>query len=152
MPERPDPAITLADLKAILEEPSLLLPGAEAKSLDSFDYRYLDGEMPQPIRVTVDPGFYEMHADSVEFWTPGSPAFPDLRVFDHTGRLRNRCSERAVQSFTGACAARSQPLGSLICNLSSDKVVGFSPFRELQAYLFLAQGCRLGTLWRYHKG
>ncbi len=79
LPPRSDPAITLADLKAILDRPILLPPGADAKPLDASDYRYLDGEMPAPIRVTVDPQFFEAHSDSVEFWTPGSPAFPKLR-------------------------------------------------------------------------
>ena len=25
--------------------------------------------------------FYEMHSDSVELWTPGSPTFPDLEIY-----------------------------------------------------------------------
>jgi hypothetical protein len=31
--------------------------------------------------VTTDRDFFEMQSDSVEFWTPGSPAFPELTVY-----------------------------------------------------------------------
>ena len=63
----------------------MLLPGTEASPLNDKDYRMIDGTLSKPVRITVDREFYEMHADSVEFWTPGSPAFPDLAAFriDH---------------------------------------------------------------------
>jgi hypothetical protein len=38
-------------------------------------------DLPNAIRVTTDRDFFEMHSDSVEFWTPGSPAFPDLAAY-----------------------------------------------------------------------
>ncbi|ATQ68860.1 MULTISPECIES: DEAD/DEAH box helicase [Methylosinus] len=82
MPKRPDPALTLADLREILSKPRLMPPGREAKPLDGSDFRYEDGDLPEPIRVTVDPAFFEEHSDSVEFWTPGSPAFPPLGRFN----------------------------------------------------------------------
>jgi hypothetical protein len=75
---RANPALTLADLRAILESPGLLPKGAEAKHLGESDYRYLNGHLPEAIRVTIDRDFFERHAESVEFWTPGSPAFPEL--------------------------------------------------------------------------
>ena len=34
------------------------------------------GNGAMKIAVTTDADFYEEHSDSVEFWTPGSPAFP----------------------------------------------------------------------------
>lgn len=81
MPDRPDPALTLADLRRVLEQPRLMPAGKEAKPLNGADFRYEDGDLPQAIRVTIDPAFFEEHADSVEFWTPGSPAFPRLEEF-----------------------------------------------------------------------
>lgn len=84
MPERPDPAITLSDLRAILDQPPLLPSDTEAVHLNQKDYRLTTGTFPRPIRITVDRDFYEMHSDSVEFWTPGSPTFPDLEPFRHT--------------------------------------------------------------------
>jgi hypothetical protein len=55
--------------------------GLEAVHLNDKDYRFVDGYLPQAVRITVDREFYEMHADSVEFWTPGSPTFPDLEIY-----------------------------------------------------------------------
>jgi hypothetical protein len=81
IPVRPDPAITLSDLRAILDRPILLPLGAEAVHLNEKDYRLVNGHLPYAVRITVDREFYEMHADSVEFWTPGSATFPDLKDY-----------------------------------------------------------------------
>jgi len=81
VPVRPEPAITLADLRALLDHPALLLAGSDAEPLNDRDYRFVDGFLPQAVRVTVDREFYDLHSDSVELWTPGSPAFPDLNAF-----------------------------------------------------------------------
>jgi SNF2 family DNA or RNA helicase len=78
---RPDPAISLSDLRAILDLPKLLPLGLEAVHLNDKDYRFVDGNLPHAVRITVDREFYEMHSDSVEFWTPGSPTFPDLEIY-----------------------------------------------------------------------
>jgi len=80
LPPRPDPALTLGDLRQILDASDLLPKGVEAKHLGKSDYRYLNGHLPEAIRVTVDRDFFERHAESVEFWSPGSPAFPELDV------------------------------------------------------------------------
>lgn len=41
------------------------------------------------ISVTTDPDFFDEHPESVEFWTPGSPAFPrmptNLEIPEETG-------------------------------------------------------------------
>ncbi|RUW37699.1 helicase-related protein, partial [Mesorhizobium sp. M1E.F.Ca.ET.041.01.1.1] len=81
VPARPDPAITLSDLRAVLDRPILLPLGTEAGHLNEKDYRLVDGYLPSAVRVTVDREFYEMHSDSVELWTPGSPTFPDLEIY-----------------------------------------------------------------------
>ncbi|RWD20549.1 MAG: hypothetical protein EOS57_08830 [Mesorhizobium sp.] len=81
VPARPDPAITLSDLRAVLDRPVLLPRGTEAIHLNEKDYRLTDGNLPHAIRVTIDREFFEMHSDSVEFWTPGSPSFPDLEIY-----------------------------------------------------------------------
>jgi hypothetical protein len=81
VPPRPDPAITLSDLRAVLDRPILLPLGTEAKHLNEKDYRLVDGYLPHAVRITVDREFYEMHSDSVEFWTPGSPTFPNLEPY-----------------------------------------------------------------------
>jgi len=83
LPPRPDPTLTLGDLRSILEAPDLLPKGTDARHLGDADYRYLNGDLPEAIRVTTDRDFFEKHAESVEFWTPGSPAFPDLTPFQN---------------------------------------------------------------------
>jgi hypothetical protein len=68
----------------VFDPPGLLLLGHSATALDKKDYRLVDGYLPHAIRVTVDRDCYEMHADSVEFWTPpGSPTFHDLAIYHH---------------------------------------------------------------------
>lgn len=81
LPVRPDPAINLSDLRIILDRPILLPSGSEALRLNEKDYRFVDGFLPHAVRVTVDREFYELHSDSVEFWTPGSPTFLDLEIY-----------------------------------------------------------------------
>ncbi|RWA80835.1 DEAD/DEAH box helicase [Mesorhizobium sp.] len=85
MPWRPDPALTLSELRAVLNQPKLLPLGTEAAQLNEKDYRLVDGFLPKAVRITVDRDFYEMHADSVEFWTPGSPTFPNLDLYRTAG-------------------------------------------------------------------
>ena len=81
IPARANPAISLSDLRNILDQPMLMPSGSEALHLNEKDYRYIDGFLPEAVRVTVDREFYEMHSDSVEFWTPGSPTFPNLEIY-----------------------------------------------------------------------
>ena len=33
--------------------------------------------MRRPVRVTTRADYYDEHGESVELWSPGSPAFPD---------------------------------------------------------------------------
>lgn len=81
VPAQPDPALTLSDLRAVLDRPILLPRGLELVPLNEKDYPFVDGKLAHAIRITVDREFYEMHADSVEFWTPGSPTFPNLDTY-----------------------------------------------------------------------
>ena len=81
VPARPDPALTLSDLRAILDRPLLMPLGTQAAHLGGKDYTLEDGYLPTAVRITVDRDFYELHADSVEFWTPGSPTFPNLEIY-----------------------------------------------------------------------
>lgn len=77
MPERNPPLYDLPYLDTVLKTPALLPPGYEAAPLaGDKDYKYVIPGRKEPIRVTTDPSFYEDHAESVELWSPGSPAFP----------------------------------------------------------------------------
>ena len=76
-PRRPHPAYTLADLQSLLNRPDLLPPGITIKVAGIKDFSYLSPGMPQAVRVTTDPEFYDQNSDSVELWSPGSPLFPE---------------------------------------------------------------------------
>ena len=73
---RPEPSLTLSDLERVLRSPDLLPSGVEAAPLGDFDYRYTAPELGRTVRVTLDRTFFDAHAESVEFWSPGSPTFP----------------------------------------------------------------------------
>ncbi|MCZ7559937.1 MAG: hypothetical protein M5U30_07765 [Burkholderiaceae bacterium] len=73
--ERPPAPYDLEDLGRLLDHPKLLPPGCEAQRANSKDVFWLQPGAPK-VAVTTDPEFFEEHADSLEFWTPGSPAFP----------------------------------------------------------------------------
>jgi hypothetical protein len=73
--ERPPAPYTLNELGRLLDHPKLLPAGCEAQRVSSKDVFWIQPGSPQ-VAVTTDPDFFEEHADSVEFWTPGSPAFP----------------------------------------------------------------------------
>lgn len=73
--ERAPAPYDLQDLDRLLDRPKLLPPGYETKRLSAKETVWVQPGVSQ-IAVTTDADFYEEHSDSVEFWTPGSPAFP----------------------------------------------------------------------------
>ncbi|MFZ3041089.1 MAG: helicase-related protein [Thiobacillus sp.] len=75
MPPRPPVPYGLEELGRLLDRPKLLPAGVEARRVSSKDVFWTQPGAPQ-ISVTTDVDFYEEHPESVEFWTPGSPAFP----------------------------------------------------------------------------
>lgn len=94
LPSRPDPALTLADLKSILDRPQLLPKGTAAGHLGDVDYRYIDGRLPEPIRVTLDREFFERHSDSV-FGALDLQHFPSLIM----GRIQQPLQEGGRKCF-----------------------------------------------------
>lgn len=75
MGERPAAPYGLEELGQLLDHPELLPAGCEAQRVNSKDVFWLQPGEPK-VAVTTDPTFFEEHADSLEFWTPGSPSFP----------------------------------------------------------------------------
>lgn len=85
----------------------MLLPsGSEALHLNEKDYRFVDGFLPHAVRVTVDREFYEMHSDSVEFWTPGSPTV-SVRADRYGFQRQGRRSSTFVILWSGVRAMMS---------------------------------------------
>jgi hypothetical protein len=76
MPERPAALYSLSELQRLLTTPALLPPGITVTPAGEKDFAYLQPGMTQPIRVTTDPEYYDLHSDSVELWSPGNPLFP----------------------------------------------------------------------------
>lgn len=76
LPPRPEPALDLDRLDAVLRNPDLMPPGVMVRPLGSREYGYLAPDMPEELRVTTDADRFEAYADSLELWSPGSPVFP----------------------------------------------------------------------------
>ncbi len=88
---RPPPPYDLEDLGRLLDHAKLLPPGCEAHRATGNDVFWLQPGAQQ-VAVTTDPDFFEENPESLEFWTPGSPAFPQLTApvgdVDHQITLR----------------------------------------------------------------
>ena len=88
-PTRPTPKLSLADLDAILERPTLLPAGLTVKKLQAGEYSYDAPGVPKAIRVTTRAAYYEEHGESMELWSPGSPAFPEPDEFAPAEEVQN---------------------------------------------------------------
>ena len=82
--DRSPAAYGLEELGVLLDRAKLLPPGCEAHRANSKDVFWTQ---PGALRiaVTTDLDFFEEHADSVEFWTPGNPSFPVVSVDETSG-------------------------------------------------------------------
>ena len=76
-PPRPEPLYDLGHLGAILESEKLLPPGVEVKKVGGKDFSYIAPGMARAVRVTADPEYFDLHPESTELWSPGSPVFPE---------------------------------------------------------------------------
>ncbi len=75
-PPRPAPKLTLPDLDLILQRADSLPPGIVIKKLQDGEYAYQAPGLAEPVRITTRPDYFDEHSDSLELWSPGSPAFP----------------------------------------------------------------------------
>ena len=76
MPEMGRPALSIEDLKAIVEQPRLMPQGYELQQLNGDDFAVEEPASRRRRRATLSRGFYANHFDHTDFWTPGSAAFP----------------------------------------------------------------------------
>lgn len=74
-PILPEPAHDFEDLNRLLDHPKLLPPGVELQRVRANEVFWSDPGRG-PVGITTDPAFFEEHAESLELWSPGSPAFP----------------------------------------------------------------------------
>jgi len=74
VPQPPSP-YDLADLWRLLGRSELLQPACTNKIVSLKEAWWTQPGLNGTLRVTTDPEFFEQHSDSVELWSPGSPAF-----------------------------------------------------------------------------
>ena len=76
--EEPESPVTMEDLDRIATTANLMHPRkVEQVKTGQYNLKPLGG---RSVRITTDRGQFENHADSMEFWSPGSPAFPESPV------------------------------------------------------------------------
>ena len=79
MPQRGASPLTMDFLDKVLSTPSLMAPGVQVRRLGRREYGVRAPGMEGEARVTTDPTYYEAHADSLEFWSPGGALFERVR-------------------------------------------------------------------------
>lgn len=92
MPQRPPSPVLMEDLDRVISSPALMPPGTEVQPMANREYSLLMLGMPERLRVTTDPAYYEEHAESVELWSPGSPLFkaPEFVALQDEDSLEGR--------------------------------------------------------------
>ena len=75
LPPTPPSPLTMDDLAQVISRPALMPPDAELKPLGNREYGLRMAGMTEFVRVTTNVAHFEEHAESVELWSPGSPAF-----------------------------------------------------------------------------
>ena len=69
----PESPVTMEDLGRVTGNANLVPYKTEPAGKGQYNMDHPDG----PIRITTDRCVFEDHGDSMEFWSPGSPAFPE---------------------------------------------------------------------------
>jgi superfamily II DNA or RNA helicase len=77
----PEPSpLTMDDLEQVVRTPALLPPGIEVEPMGVREYKLRAPGMKDWIRISTNPAYYEQHADAMELWSPGNPAFPEPKT------------------------------------------------------------------------
>jgi superfamily II DNA/RNA helicase len=100
---QPSP-LTLADLEAILRQPSLLPPGCSARPIGAYDFAWTQPGLDEEMRVTCNASYYEDNSDSCELWVPGSPLFPAKNIEELATGEPSISREELLQTISAASA------------------------------------------------
>ena len=92
MPPLPPPALTLPELDLALNNPGILPPGVEWRSLDAGSYALRLPGMDQEVRVTTQAEVFDDHFESHQFMSPGGSLFERIA----SGSLTDGQSDTAV--------------------------------------------------------
>lgn len=74
MSGRPAPLYGLGDLRDVLEKHRLFLPETSIEAASTSEFQITLPGGPK-LRITVNPEYYDVHAEDVELWSPGNPTF-----------------------------------------------------------------------------
>ena len=85
MPVRSPPALDMTHLERLLSSPELMPPGVEVRPMGKAEFAVRAPGMAKEVRVTTDPAYYESHADSMEFFSPGGVLFERVRALSGSG-------------------------------------------------------------------
>ncbi len=77
MPERPESPLTMERLDEVIRSAALVPTHIAVRRLQDREYGLKSPKVRAEVRVVTDAEFYEAHADSVEFWSPGGVVFDD---------------------------------------------------------------------------
>jgi hypothetical protein len=92
-----DPPLALDHLARLLDRPDLLPdalrlePGSGPRERILFDPAH-----PRRLRVTADAAYFEMHSESCELFSPGSPVFPSPHTAPSAPRPDRETFERLL--------------------------------------------------------
>ena len=75
MPDRPDSPVTMAALSRVISTPELMPSGTKIRTLREGREYSLEAPGMPALRVTTDPAYFQENSESLEFWSPGNPAF-----------------------------------------------------------------------------
>jgi len=103
---QPSP-LTLANLEAILRQPSLLPPGCSARPIGTYDFAWTQPGLDKEMRVTCNASYYEDNSDSCELWVPGSPLFPMEEVTGVMGHSLAQAERSEFEATLGTITAPS---------------------------------------------
>ena len=104
MPSRTPSPLAMEDLDRVIASPALMPPGTDIQALGHREYGLLAPGMPERLRVTTDPAYYEEHSESVELWSPGNPLFTPPEFVAEAGEdeLREGATLAAILDGTAA--------------------------------------------------
>ena len=88
LPERTPSLITMEDLDRVIGSSDLMPPGTDIQPMAHREYGLLAPGMSERLRVTTDPEYFEEHAESVEFWSPGNVLFKAPEVLTPVDELQ----------------------------------------------------------------
>ena len=94
VPTRAPSPMSLDNLDRLINDVSLMPPGTEVQAMEPREYSLPGPGISRPIRVTTDRTYYEKNSESVELWSPESPAYNHPGGSSETEEVSNETTLR----------------------------------------------------------